>query len=812
VDLETIKPGSKVYFIDTSEGPDKGPGVVIYVQGTVVASEGPSVTLAVTNSGTLIAPGYVAPYEPGYGEGDILKVEADRYHSFLSPKEFSELKESYEVIPETEKPDVPQYDKEEKPEVDPLSLEPEDAREETREEIEEGTPVDEDEEGLYLEADLKSWSHSVGITWPKGFPQPWMDQVYDDLPEGVSESSGGEPVVNIPEGKGLIPPDLAKSERIEEAFEAASKAVEKAANELDAARERLDTAEATGGEDAKSIRKLWKSKVDALETAKQRYLKTKEHLQNVWLGRGIGENVPAEQKGKSFEQGPKRRGPTEGGSFGRAYLRQQLKQLSDQYKDTEKLASDYQHMQDTSRQTNRELKLMLNLRKKKFEGESIVPNTRVPEKPKIVLKQLKNFKYNELKNKPFLWDKRQRDEVTREANNADNGVATQFKKKVGGERTFFDLTPEEINHYMTMAVENEGPMSKEAVESRAREYAEEFAQLTHKRMLWRDLPTEITNYISDKYNISISKERATRLSKEIFDRGVRQVEAKGHDNDSGEIVSKVLPTLELIGNVVRKITAEFDRRVRWLKFLQDNRDEMLLQEKKKLRRALVNKDEKSENIIDDQQYKEAIIKRFSEAAKRSNKSDTAEKIPSRYRVEHGLPMYREKKTELANVVAQEKALKKKKEELQYWLHEAATPYLEADAALRLKLEDIGLPQGAALYNNIDSQIKELIKKREVLRNFFKGRADWEKGVDDASANIEKSIANLEAEKTKVILGFTPEEQTKIKKDVDTMQEALKKYNRTARSLEEEIDAVRTKLDEVYDRKGELVAEVGLEHS
>ena len=813
MDLETIKPGSRVYFVDTSEGPDKGPGVVIYVQGTVVASEGTSVTLAVTNSGTLIAPGYVAPYEPGYGEGDVLRVEADRYHTFLSEKEFSQLKESYEVIPEAEKPDKPQYDKEEKPDVDPLDVGPEDAREETREEIEEGTPLDDaDDEGLYLEADLKSWSHSAGITWPKGFPQPWMDQVYDDLPEGVSESSGGEPVVNIPEGKGLIPPDLDKAERLEKAFEEAGATLQQASNEFDAARAKWLEMEEAKSEDVRAFRLLKNKKLEALENAKRKYLKTKEHLQNVWLGRGIGEELPPEQRGKSFEQGPKRRGPTEGGSFGRAYLRQQLKQLSDQYKDTEKLASDYQHMEDMSRKTQRELKLMLSLRKKKFEGKSIVPNTRIPERPKTILRQLKNLKYHELKEKPYLWNKKQRAEVTREANSSDAGFANQFKKKVGGERHFFDLTPEEVDHYMAISVEADGPMPKEEVDKRAKEYAEEFARITNQRMLWKDLPTEITNYISDKYNIGISKERANRLSKEIFDRSIKQIDAKGYDNDSGEIVSKTLPTLELIGNVVRKITAEFDRRVRWLKFLQDNREEMLLQEKKKLRRALVNKDENSEKIIDDQQYKEAIIKRFSEAARRSNKSDTAEKIPSRYRVEHGLPMYREKKQELAKITEQENALKKKKEELQQQLHTASVPYIEADDALKLKLEDIGLPQGVALYNSIDDQIRELIKKREVLRNFFKGRADWEKGVDDASANIEKSIANLRAELDKVVVGFTPEEQNKIKKHVNIARAEEQRYNKAARAIEAQMDAVRTELDKIYDRKGEIIEEIGLEHA
>jgi DNA repair exonuclease SbcCD ATPase subunit len=825
VDLETIKPGSRVYFIDTSEGPDKGPGVVIYVQGTVVASEGTSVTLAVTNSGTLIAPGYVAPYEPDYGEGDVLKVEADRYHTFLSPKEFSELKESYEVIPEAvEKPDRPQYD--EKEVTEPSESEAEERmrkrlaeeaeaekeRAQEKEEAAEGIDFDEEDDGLYLQADLKSWSHSAGITWPKGFPQPWMDQVYDDLPEGVSESSGGEPVVNIPEGKGLIPPDLDKTERLEKAFEEAGETLQRASHEFDEARDKWDEAEANKAEDVKSFRVIKNKKLEALEDAKRKYLKLKEHLQNAWLGRGIGEDLPKNQQGKSFEQGPKRRGPTEGGSFGRAYLRQQLKNLSDQYKDTEKLASDYEHMEDTSRQTRRELKLMLNLRKKKFEGKSIVPNTRVPEKPKTVLRQLKNFKYHELKDKPFLWNRKQRDEVTREANSSDAGFAAQFKKKVGGERTFFDLTPEEVNHYMTMAVETSGPMDKAEVDRRAKEYAEDFAKLTNQRMLWRDLPTEITNYISDKYNIAISKERADRLSKEIFDRSIKQTEAKGYDNDSGEIASKTLPTLELIGNVVRKITSEFDKRVRWLKFLQDNREEMLLQEKKKLRRALVTKDDNSEKIIDDQQYKEAIIKRFSEAAKRSNKSDTAEKIPSRYRVEHGLPMYKEKKQDLAKIVEQENALKKKKEELQQQLQAASAPYIEADEALKLKLEDIGLPQGATLYNNIDTQIKDLVKKREVLRNFFKGRADWEKGVDDAASKIEKSIANLQAELDKVILGYTPEEQNKLKKHVNIMHDARQQYNKMARAIEAQMDAVRTELDKVYDRKGEIIEEIGLEHA
>lgn len=802
MELNNVKSGQEIYFIDKSEGP----GVVIYIHGTAVDVGSTDATLEITDSGTLIAPGYLAPYEPEYKVGSLIKLSPED-GEFLSATEFSKLKEQYQLVPSGEEDEEVPLQQEEKEDTDVLEPTPEEEREVTPEEIEEGTPEYE-LEGLYLSASLKSWATSVGVTWPKGFPQDWMSQVYDDLPEGEAEKTpSGEPIVGVPGTKGPgVPPDFKESVEIEKEYDDASKKVQEARDQLDAAEKDEDLTAIDKGE-------------AAVKDAVKKFLAVKERAQKLW-------KRPPEEV--IYEQVPGSRAPYSL-SHGRAGLRQELKQLFDNYQKTLSLIDNVEESEKRVDNSQKELDLLLSLRRKQLVDKShgkgiphyvLEPTKASPYPTHRVPVLLKKLKYNELKAKPYLWTREDRDKMVDQSE-----AAAIFADRVGGQLSFFDLPSEEIDQYVKKEVEKNGPMAPEEVARRAWKYANEYKNLISERMGWKDMGTEIQKYFRFKHSLVISKERADRIEDEIYKKETKSIDAKGRDVESGVIREVVVPVQELFDNVVHKILKDYEKRVQWLQFLQTGRKAALAKQKGDLRRMLVEeKEEKGKKEvlpIDDEKYKDAIVEIFRKYAKFSHEKGTTEKIPSRFRIHHGLPAYEEKSKELAGKKAEEAQIEGQIKSLENELRTVYAPYKKADEDLMLFQEDVGrisdpniaqedVQNALETSKQISDKIKQMISQREFIHRFYKNREGWQEKVKNISENIQKSINTLEEQRSAIFKSEFPKRiQGKIFDYDRKLKMALHEYQSAAHDVEEKMDVLYSKLEKIRGEKSKITDEIGV---
>jgi len=584
VDLETLSPGQEVYYIDKSEGP----GVLIYIRGVVVTSESSEVTLEVADSGVLTAPGYLTPYDPSYAPGSLVAVNLDSYRSLVSSEDFSKLREEYESIPS---------DDENQPAASPPAVfdevdDSEKDEEPTREDIEEGSPDLEEEDGLYLVGSLTSWANSAEIAWPVGFPQEWMERIYQDLPEGTAPvGPNGSPDVSVPGGKGPgVPPKLRESEDLEKDYEAASEKVHQAAKAVQEAENRLKSADT---ENQSALEAALIHEKNLFQEAKDSFLEIKKKYQTSLV----------RPPGEAFEQVPGRHMPRSL-AYGRAGLRQELKQLSSNYKATEELLKDTLSRDNSIEECQKEIDLIKDLGKI-GAGDG---NINGEDSAKPILNKLRRLKYQELKSKPYLWAPEERDKLA----STTTGSEQLFNDRVGESRSFFDLPLEEVDQYIAQMAESHGRMPPEEVARRAWKYA----------------------------------------------------------NDFQEVVKSWIES------------GSFSKRMQWLKFLQDYRKSAQAAQKGKLRRMLAEKDGQ---LIDDQKYRDAIIAVFRKYAKYSHEQDTNKKIPNRYKLEHGVPAYLEKKEEFKAIQENENRFKNELNQLEKQLLDADA---EAVGDLKKRMEEV----------------------------------------------------------------------------------------------------------------------------
>lgn len=817
MDLNKFKSGDECVFIDKSEGL----GVVIYVQGNIVSADKNDVTLEVTDSGTLIGPGYMVPYDPGYIKGSVIRIIDDVDHDLLSPEQFAKLREDYEVVPQgtiqdDPEPPAPVDDKEYEEGEDPFDPRPASQRTETEDEVEEGSP-DFETEGLYLTANLSSWQ---GIIWPKGFPQDWMEQVYKELPTGVAWERGGEPVLRMPGRKG---PGLAPDMKIdlEKEFNEASKKAEEAAKKMNEAEAALEEAEKAGNKDAVAEKeKDKKDATHAFEEAKNKFLAVKKRI-----GEEGGWVRPPDET--TYERLPGRHGPQDIAS-GKAGLRQAVKHLSDQYKKTLDLVDTVDDSAKRADQYQKELDLILRLRRKQLVDKSENPKDphyvieeggRGVDTPRV-LNLLKKLKEKELRKKPYLFS------ISRERDAAGNVIPSErdrvvggapstalFESKVGGPISFFDLSPEEVDLLVKQEVEKSGPMDSAEVAKLAQEYAKEYKEHIQRYTEWKDLSEEIQKYLRSKHSLTVSQEQATRLDKEIFQRGNKTITAKGRDTDSGEIRELTLPVQTIFDEVVHPITENYEKRVKYLQYLQSGRKNMLAKNKGELRRLLVEEKEEGTTPIDETHYKDALISLFKNYAEREHLPP--DKIPSRYRVHHGLPAAEEKNKELKDLGSQETELTGEYSQLQNVLQKAFGAFEKASEDLELFQEDMvylkdkepGVVSSGLLgtiedLNQLVDQIKTLVGQREFADKFPE-RGD-EAQVKTISEKLKETVSQLNSLRVE---GGVKKYAARLVDILADLRRAATSYESAARSVSEKMFQISLTLQEIRDKKYDVAEEI-----
>ena len=864
MELDNLKIGQDVYYIDKSEGP----GVVEYIHGTVISASGSKVTLEISKAGWLVSAGDEEPWSLNYQQGDTLSVDIEgRYKSILTPAEFTALGKEY--APAVAPAPVAKPKQEEIVEdEDELAKTPEELdeaqrrKEESPEVVEEGNPEGyeenyEEEYGLHLAASLDSWSRSPGVDiyWPEGFLEtygPQLEKVYEGIPKGtkgttqnalppsargkeVSKSGPGSnyelPTVAIPGGKGAgVPPHL--REFTEEVIKGAPPGVQEEFNVASEAVQKAKDAEETARKDADEnpqLEQKWKFKKQELRDAVKQFTDVNKKLQKL-LKRPPQGDKKQRQPENTFTQVPGRRAPYDIGMRGRAGLREELRTLSDKYRKTHELLEEVEEKEDNVSNGSREIDIIKNLRRNRLRGTPV-------EGLEYALKKLK---FQEYAQNPYLWSSSrntrkgenplisERDRILNAATYGEvpnKGEAKQstpdqlYKEKVGGARTFFDLTPEEISHFSKMDAKKFGPLPLEDIKSRAWKYAEEYITLVDEQVGWKDLSDEIRDYVRANYHIVISPERADRLEHEIYDKTIKEVSAKGHDTETKEIVERKIPVSEIHNNVIKRTKNNFTKRIKWLENLQKQREKDLAVEKGKVRRYLVEKKDNKEGLIDDQKYTEAVLALFRKYAKASHESveENEKNLPHPYEVEHSYRAYEEKLNECKDLNAELTKLNDELENLKQQRRAAYLPYKNALGELELRQDDIGRlsdpdeSQGRVLQgimaasDRLTREIEKQVSRREILLNFFKNRKDWQGKVQKGLHTIDSAIAGLENERTRLFKAEMepPKVADEIRHLDEIVKQELAKWTDTERKLDKQVGMIYDKRNEVEQKKSKL---------
>lgn len=612
MNLQEIKPGADVYYVNKTEGP----GQITYVHGIALEAEGDSITLQVVGSGFLFAPGHSPLFRSTPEKGTILRFTSGPGRLVYTPEEFSTFKKSFESMASSIEPleeKVPVFEEESE----------EEEKEPSREEIEEGSPSFDEDGGISKKASLSDAS----LMWPKGFSpkeQHWMEDIYNSLPEGASETTpAGEPIIMVPGDKGLgVPPDFSKSVKLKEEFEAVGAKVQEIAKNL---------------KEAESSEKS-QEEVDRLSTElsaeKDRYLDIQKQLAAV-----LQKSRP---EGESFTAVPGRRGPT-GQQFGKAGLLLELGELSNKYKEFQKLKTDIAEKADQTDRGREEINLLFNYGKEKLLGDN-------PEEAADALDKLQKLKFEELKDLPFFWDEGDRSDVLDMQKlvgaTGKDAPATVFQEYMGknAERSFFDLSPEELE-ILSKQIAETSPLSAEEVSRRAEKFSQDYKKFIEEQIGSESLSKSIQQYMQAEHDLTISDATASHLAKKALERGI-SVNVDGV-NGEGKSSNVRVSSEELRKNVIQKFVKNFKNRILWLKRLQDGRKLNLAREK-----AHYKKDK--DTVGDERVWKDSIVSTFLNYKKHAGVS---EEIPNRYRLFHGYLPYKEKVKQLHDKQEEIKNLK-----------------------------------------------------------------------------------------------------------------------------------------------------------
>ena len=698
---DDLKPGTEVYCIDKSEGL----GHIEFIRGTVRNLTDSSILLDVESSGVLSAPGYEPLFDVAPPKvGDILTVDADETHLILSPEEFRNYRRDVERLPTTsvtpsEKMEtglslnqlIEEREKQRGKKQQELAREQEEEEKQEEERqlsipVEEGTP--EFESDLEKIASLASTTRD--IEWPRGFSpkeQHWMEEIYESLPSGTSETTPeGEPVVAIPGGKGPgVPPDFSEVVRLREREETIGKEVKTVTDRLQEAEQLLSKADPES-EEAKQLQKKVKGYTAALSQVKDTYLKVRRQLAEV-----LYQSRP---EGESFTQVPGNHAPR-GEQRGKAGLRVELRQLANNYANVSKLVETLHDKEEQVQKGQEEINLLLEYGKQKLRESYGLSGG--PSLDKI-LDRLQKLKYDEFKRLPYFWDEKERSSALEMQEHAEtpgrDDPAEVFQEYAGkgNKRTFFDLTPEELA-ILSKQIAETSPLSVKDVESRVQKFAEDYKQFVKSRMNWGSLGTEIQKYLKDKHGLSISSEVANQLARRVRDKGAI-LNVEGLNEDGQEVKVKV-PTGEL-RKQVSQFTEDFKNRIKWLKRLEDGRKLNLSREKARIRKEYKG---------DEKLWKEAIVRLFRKYEKEAGSNIT----PGKHRLFQGYKPTEDKIKQLDAKRSEEKALEAEISKLE---QERSALYDKPDATEELRANREQIEQ---LIDKLKPITDERYKLEEELR-------------------------------------------------------------------------------------------------
>lgn len=678
--------GSDVYFVDKSEVSERG--AYFYIHGKILSESDLSKTIKIIDKGSFSAPGYL-PFSHSYAKvrpGDEKEFSEDELHVFLSGDEFNTFRDNVEVPSlsagdnglsedsedsadslEPSKPDAGKpWDPEQRAAWEKYRRE-EAIREEDKEAAEAKRKAIEETEAeadivesddflekrgnIYVRAssNLETWSENAGIKWPEKFPLPWMNEVYDKLLAGMSGGVGGRegvtdnrdslPAVQSPGHKGLMPKDLAETQRLNDKVVEINAKVLKILQELKQAEEQLK--EATKSKDEQAIRaarKLVRSKQLAFNTEKEAYLTATRTYREV-LYRSPEATTYAPVHG-----GTSRDLSTEGN-----LLRQELKLLSEKYQKTIDQVDTISHLEPLIEEGRKELDLILKYRKRELvpvqgdhdsyefiharETQRDRFGPRGPWRSKEILDELRELKQEQFEKMPYVVSEGEMDipvamafQLTGEIDPAHMSPAQKkyFKKKYkespelvdqlqrgrpgllnqefqkfwkDKKPTFFDLPQTFIDAYSKVLAEDVKQTAAEKKE-RAEKLADKYVDFISDQISWIKLWKEIKKYIKKEYDIVISEATAKRLEEMAEDPERRKdsMEVSGADSD-GELKTVRISSYEIKQKAKRAIIKPYEDRVLWLKRLQNGQENYLDQQKQELRRLSVERNRSLEKEL-----------------------------------------------------------------------------------------------------------------------------------------------------------------------------------------------------------------------
>lgn len=603
MELNNLKIGQEIYYVDASESGD-----IRYTHGIIVEKIGERVTLEVRDSGSFFSVGFIPSLSgPAYTPGDKITLRKNPSFLILSPEEFKQYRRSVESLPSLSDIPLPQEREEESagevgviPALDP------------GEEVspEEGSPdyeIDDDEEGLHLKAKIQVVAESlddVNIIWPKGFPEPWMNDVFNALEKtNIGIGPGGEPAVASPGGKGLVPRESLALQKKVESLGQEQKELINAVNKL---QEQLDTAEADlvvlkdKNESPENISSKQKE-VESLRSAVSEKNKT---LSDVTQRRKLAQEEYTKSLMRHPEEATYSKVP--GGhrsrdlASGRVALTNELKAESEKYKKTLEDFEQLKKLQKTYNDSAKELDLILGIRKKKLvdrnRGLSAEPEWTLETDPYAhrhegeALKELTDLKFQFIKNLPYFWDRKeyQSDFPLKEIE-ADSGASRLFESKMGkADRAFYDLIPEELElmaRQWAAAHPVEETLSEKQVADRAHDFAEDYRKHIIKEIHFKDIIKPLQDYIADRYDLAISDKTAKEIDRLLTTRPA-VLTITGRNINTGKEEKVKIPSEELRVNVKKPLSQPFENRVMWLRSIQDGRKKAIEERKEKLRRDL----------------------------------------------------------------------------------------------------------------------------------------------------------------------------------------------------------------------------------
>jgi len=233
---------------------------------------------------------------------------------------------------------------------------------------------------------------------------------------------------------------------------------------------------------------------------------------------------------------------------------------------------------------------------------------------------------------------------------------------------------------------------------------------------------------------------------------------------------------------------------------------------------LTQEEEKKSVLIDDSQFKDALISLFSFYDQRTHGGEGSGKIPSRYKVQHGPLALKEKSTELAELQRDEKLMLSQLGSLEGNLREPYGAFERIEGDLDLFKDDMVYVQSkdetvakSGILGNIEgleqciSQIKKMMGQREFLRKFpSKGTINQ---VGELSNNIRSIINSLMEHKLSATSTIPKKYSIKFLEILTHLKRTLGAYENIAKSVEAKMTQINLKLEALRDKKDKLAEEI-----